>query len=149
MAITKEVILNKIEMVGTQRTAQLQYITVIKEDGAIISRSIHRRAVDCGRIDNDDNWIDNCIQLYENKSLNCGVIGSKPHTTDKLYCNLVALLDGCILTNLNKYVLYVLSKTTLLEPSTKLTVELELASIFLIKNIFCVDVTPVTVPVRA
>tara|TARA_R100001129_G_scaffold9603_1_gene6617 strand:+ start:189 stop:911 length:723 start_codon:yes stop_codon:yes gene_type:complete len=34
----------------------------------------------------DDNWIDNCIQLYENKSLNCGVIGSKPHTTDKLYC---------------------------------------------------------------
>ena len=61
MAITKEVILNKIEMVGTQRTAQLQYITVIKEDGAIISRSIHRRAFDCGRIDNDDNWIDTDI----------------------------------------------------------------------------------------
>jgi|TARA_A100001391_G_C4988130_1_gene257285 hypothetical protein len=61
MAITKEVVLNKIEMVGTQRTAQLQYVTIIKEDDVVISRSISRRAFDCGRIDSDDNWIDTDI----------------------------------------------------------------------------------------
>ena len=55
MAITKEVILNKIEMVGTQRTAQLQYITIIKEDGDYLheyfsrTRAIRRRIIDAGQ----------------------------------------------------------------------------------------------------
>tara|TARA_Y100000034_G_scaffold134650_1_gene203716 strand:- start:77 stop:802 length:726 start_codon:yes stop_codon:yes gene_type:complete len=33
----------------------------------------------------DEKWIDNCIKLYENEDLNCGVIGCKPHTTDGVY----------------------------------------------------------------
>ena len=61
MAITKETVLDKIEMVGEQRTAQLRYRNIIKEDGKVISSSFTRRAFDCGRIDNDDNWIDTDI----------------------------------------------------------------------------------------
>jgi len=34
----------------------------------------------------DDNWIGNFIDLYENDLLNCGVIGTRPHTTSKIYC---------------------------------------------------------------
>ena len=61
MAITKETKIEKIEVVGEYKAIQVATDTVIKEDGAIISRSIHRRAFDCGRIDNDDNWIDTDI----------------------------------------------------------------------------------------
>ena len=61
MAITKETTLDKIEVVEVQRSIQLRYRTDIKEDGTIISSSITRRAFDCGRIDDDDNWIDTDI----------------------------------------------------------------------------------------
>ena len=61
MAITKEITLDKIEMVGEQRTTQLRYRNIIKEDGKVIPSSFTRRAFDCGRIDNDDKWIDTDI----------------------------------------------------------------------------------------
>ena len=45
MAITKETIQDKIEVVGDFRHIQVRTATVIKEDGKEISRSFHRHVV--------------------------------------------------------------------------------------------------------
>ena len=45
MAITKEVIQDKIEVVGDFKHIQVRTATVIKEDGVEISRSFHRHIV--------------------------------------------------------------------------------------------------------
>ena len=45
MAITKELIQDKIEVVGDFKHIQVRTATVIKEDGKEISRSFHRHVV--------------------------------------------------------------------------------------------------------
>ena len=45
MAITKEIIQDKIEVVGNFKHIQVRTATVIKEDGVEISRSISRHVV--------------------------------------------------------------------------------------------------------
>ncbi len=45
MAITKEIIQDKIEVVGDFKHIQVRTATVIKEDGKEISRSYHRHVV--------------------------------------------------------------------------------------------------------
>jgi hypothetical protein len=45
MAITKETIQDKIEVVGEYKHIQVRTATVIKEDGKEISRSFHRHVV--------------------------------------------------------------------------------------------------------
>ena len=45
MAITKEIIEDKIEIVGPYKIIQVRYATVIKEDGVEISRSFHRHVI--------------------------------------------------------------------------------------------------------
>ena len=45
MAITKEIIQDKIEVVGDFKQIQVRTATVIKEDGKEISRSFHRHVV--------------------------------------------------------------------------------------------------------
>ena len=45
MAITKEIIEDKIEIVGEWKTIQVRTATVIKEDGEELSRSFHRHTV--------------------------------------------------------------------------------------------------------
>ena len=45
MAITKELIQDKIEVVGDFKIIQVRTATVIKEDGKEISRSYHRHTV--------------------------------------------------------------------------------------------------------
>ena len=56
MAITKELIEDKIEVVGDYKTIQVRTATVIKEDGVELSRSFHRHALDCvSSVQNDDN----------------------------------------------------------------------------------------------
>ena len=45
MALTKETIIDKIEIVGPHRHMQLREATVIMEDGIEISRSNHRRVI--------------------------------------------------------------------------------------------------------
>jgi len=45
MAITKEQIQDKIEVVGDFRKIQVRTATVIKEDGKEISRSFHRHII--------------------------------------------------------------------------------------------------------
>ena len=56
MAITKEIIEDKIEVVGDYKTIQVRTATVIKEDGVELSRSYHRHALECvSSVQNDDN----------------------------------------------------------------------------------------------
>ena len=45
MAITKETIQDKIEVVGDYKHIQVRTATVIKEDGVELSRSIHRHVI--------------------------------------------------------------------------------------------------------
>jgi hypothetical protein len=45
MAITKEEIISKIEVVGDYKHVQIATDTVIKEDGTELSRSRHRKVV--------------------------------------------------------------------------------------------------------
>tara|TARA_R100000742_G_C4263376_1_gene81232 strand:+ start:931 stop:1188 length:258 start_codon:yes stop_codon:yes gene_type:complete len=45
MAITKEIIEDKIEVVGDFKHIQVRTATVIKEDGVELSRSFHRHVV--------------------------------------------------------------------------------------------------------
>ena len=47
MAITKEVIQDKIEILGDGKDLQVRTAPVIKEDGLEISRSFHRHVVQC------------------------------------------------------------------------------------------------------
>jgi len=58
MAITKEQIIEKIEVVGINKCIQVATDIVIKEDGAEISRSRHRHGltVCSSSKDNDDKW---------------------------------------------------------------------------------------------
>ena len=56
MAITKELIEDKIEVVGDYKTIQVRTATVIKEDGVELSRSFHRHALVCvSSVQADDN----------------------------------------------------------------------------------------------
>jgi hypothetical protein len=58
MAITKEIIEDKIEVVGDYKTIQVRTATIIKEDGVELSRSFHRHALECVSSiqDEDGNW---------------------------------------------------------------------------------------------
>ena len=58
MAITKEAIIEKIEVVGDYKAVQVATDTVIKEDGTEISRSRHRHVLQpcTSTKDSDDKW---------------------------------------------------------------------------------------------
>ena len=47
MAITKEIVEDKIEIVGDYKNIQIRTATVIKEDGTEISKSFHRKVLEC------------------------------------------------------------------------------------------------------
>jgi hypothetical protein len=47
MAITKSVVDDKIEVVGDYKSIQVRTATIIKEDGVELTRSFHRRVLDC------------------------------------------------------------------------------------------------------
>ena len=58
MALTKTVVDDKLEIVGTHKNLQIRTATVIKEDGTELSRSFHRRVLSCvSSVKNaDDSW---------------------------------------------------------------------------------------------
>ena len=57
MAITKEIVEDKIEIVGEYKTIQIRTATVIKEDGTELTRSFQRRTLDCVSSGKDgDTW---------------------------------------------------------------------------------------------
>ena len=47
MAITKTIVDDKIEIVGDYKSIQVRTATVIKEDGVELTRSFHRRVIQC------------------------------------------------------------------------------------------------------
>ena len=47
MAITKETVEDKIEIVGDYKSIQVRTATIIKEDGVELTRSFHRHALNC------------------------------------------------------------------------------------------------------
>ena len=56
MAITKEIVEDKIEVVGDYKRIQVRTATVIKEDDVELTRSFHRHALECvSSVKNDDD----------------------------------------------------------------------------------------------
>jgi len=55
MAITKTFEEDKIEIVGQHKSIQIRTATIIKEDGVELSRSFHRKVLQCGTISGDSN----------------------------------------------------------------------------------------------
>jgi uncharacterized membrane-anchored protein YjiN (DUF445 family) len=56
--ITKEIIEDKIEIVGEHKAIQIRTATVIKEDDVELSRSFHRHVLECVQSvqNDDDSW---------------------------------------------------------------------------------------------
>ena len=65
MAITKEIEIAKIEVVGEYKAVQVATDTVIKEDGTEISRSRHRHVLQCGTLNDSDALVDKDISGEE------------------------------------------------------------------------------------
>jgi hypothetical protein len=61
MAITKETVVAKIEAVNEYRHVQIAEDIVIKQDGTEISKTRHRRVLQCCTLDNDKNKVDTDI----------------------------------------------------------------------------------------
>ena len=55
MALTKETLTVVIEVVGQYKHIQIADDTVIKEDGVEISRTRHRKTLNCGSLSTDGN----------------------------------------------------------------------------------------------
>ena len=60
MAITKEITVDKIEVVGDYKAVQVRTATVIKEDGVELTRSFHRHVLQCST-KTDGTWGDTDI----------------------------------------------------------------------------------------
>ena len=57
MALTESIEYDKIEVVGIYKAVQVRKATVIKKDGAEISRTFERYAMQCGTLDGSDNLV--------------------------------------------------------------------------------------------
>ena len=85
MAITKEIIEDKIEVVGDYKTIQVRTATIIKEDGVELSRSFHRHALDCvSSVKNDDDtWTHTDTDVSEESTEVQGIASTVWTTTVK------------------------------------------------------------------
>ena len=61
MALTERFENDKIEVVGAYKAVQVRKANIIEKDGVEISRSFHRHALNCGTIDDSDNFVDTDI----------------------------------------------------------------------------------------
>ena len=59
MALTESIEYDKIEVVGQYKHIQVRKATVIKKDGAELTRSFERFVLDPGTLDESDNLVDN------------------------------------------------------------------------------------------
>ena len=59
MALTESIEYDKIEVVGQYKHVQVRKATVIKKDGAELTRSFERFVLDAGTLDGSDNLVDN------------------------------------------------------------------------------------------
>lgn len=69
MALTKEIIEDKIEVVGQYKAVQVRTATVVKEDGVELTRSFSRKVISAG----DD---------YSGESAEVQAICAAVHTSD-------------------------------------------------------------------
>ena len=69
MALTKETIEDKIEVVGEYKTVQVRTATIVKEDDVELTRSFSRRVIEAG-----DN--------YSNESTEVQAICAAVHTSE-------------------------------------------------------------------
>ena len=58
MALTKTIEIDKIEIVSEYRHVQIRTATIIKEDNVELSRSFHRKTLQCGQLDSSNNLVD-------------------------------------------------------------------------------------------
>ena len=58
MALTESIEYDKIEIVGTYKAVQVRKATVIKKDGAELTRSFERYVLQPGTLDASDNLVD-------------------------------------------------------------------------------------------
>ena len=61
MALTKTIEIDKIELVTEYRHIQIRTATIIKEDNVELSRSFHRKTLQCGQLDSSNNLVDTDI----------------------------------------------------------------------------------------
>ena len=59
MALTESIEYDKIEIVGQYKAVQVRKATVIKKDGAELTRSFNRFVLNPGTLDESDNLVDN------------------------------------------------------------------------------------------
>ena len=59
MALTESIEYDKIEVVGQYKSVQVRKASVIKKDGAELTRSFNRFVLDPGTLDESDNLVDN------------------------------------------------------------------------------------------
>ena len=59
MALSESIEYDKIEVVGQYRAVQVRKATVIKRDGAEVTRSFERFTLNPGTLDASDNLVDN------------------------------------------------------------------------------------------
>ena len=59
MALTESIEYDKIEVVGQYKHVHVRKATVIKKDGAELTRSFHRFVLNPGTLDESDNLVDN------------------------------------------------------------------------------------------
>ena len=59
MALTETIEYDKIEVVGQYKSVQVRKATVIKKDGAELTRSFERFVLNAGTLDASDNLVDN------------------------------------------------------------------------------------------
>ena len=91
MAITKEKIVDKVEVVGPYNALQVRYAWVIKEDEKEIARKFEREAIDGGHITGDDNtWVDTDVAANEDKVKNIAGVVWTATEKDALKAALIA-----------------------------------------------------------
>ena len=84
MAITKEIIEDKIEVVGDYKTIQVRTATVIKEDGVELSRSFHRHVLNCvSSVKDGDTWTHTDTDVSEESTEVQGIAATVWTTTVK------------------------------------------------------------------
>jgi hypothetical protein len=57
MALTKETLIGKIEVVGQYKSVQVRTDTVVKEDNTELSRKYHRHALNCKTLNEETNQL--------------------------------------------------------------------------------------------
>lgn len=64
MALVKEEVWDKIEVVGVYKALQLRKKIIIKEDGVQLNSSNWRVALDCGALDGEGAWVATDLSSY-------------------------------------------------------------------------------------